>query len=119
MIIKNLEEETDAAINYIRSQTGLLPDAEAAKLAERLKQNKFSIDTAIEGFGHSLDNSLHGLKLFETGSIKQQIELIKQALPKKTVVKEVTEQTRFRGPETVRKEVIELCSKFPIYKHLR
>ena len=113
MIIKNLEEETDAAINYIRSQTGLLPDAEAAKLAERLKQNKFSIDTAIEGFGHSLDNSLHGLKLFETGSIKQQIELIKQALPKKTVVKEVTEQTRFRGPETVRKEVIEFNEDIP------
>ena len=113
MIIKNLEEETDAAINYIRSQTGLLPDAEAAKLAERLKQNKFSIDTAIEGFGHSLDNSLHGLKLFETGSIKQQIELIKQALPKKTVVKEVTEQTRFRGPETVRKEVTEFNEDIP------
>ena len=113
MIMKNLEEETDAAINYIRSQTGLLPDAEAAKLAERLKQNKFSIDTAIEGFGHSLDNSLHGLKLFETGSIKQQIELIKQALPKKTVVKEVTEQTRFRGPETVRKEVIEFNEDIP------
>ena len=113
MIIKNLEEETDAAINYIRSQTGLLPDAEAAKLGERLKQNKFSIDTAIEGFGHSLDNSLHGLKLFETGSIKQQIELIKQALPKKTVVKEVTEQTRFRGPETVRKEVTEFNEDIP------
>ena len=118
MIMKNLEEETDAAINYIRSQTGLLPDAEAAKLAERLKQNKFSIDTAIEGFGYSLDNSLHGLKLFETGSIKQQIELIKQALPKKTVVKEVTEQTRFRGPETVRKEVTEFNEDIPGVKEI-
>ena len=118
MIMKNLEEETDAAINYIRSQTGLLPDAEAAKLAERLKQNKFSIDTAIEGFGHSLDNSLHGLKLFETGSIKQQIELIKQALPKKTVVKEVTEQTRFRGSETVKKEVTEFNEDIPGVKEI-
>jgi hypothetical protein len=113
LIMKNLEEETDAAINYIRSQTGLLPDAEAAKLAERLKQNKFSIETAIEGFGNNLDNSLHGLKLFETGSIKQQIELIKKSLPKKTTIKEVTEQTRFRGPETVKKEVTEFNEDIP------
>ena len=123
MIMKNLEEETDAAINYIRSQTGLLPDAEAAKLAERLKQNKFSIESAIEGFGNNLDNSLHGLKLFETGSIKQQIELIKKSLPKKTTMQEVPEEF-FGGPgvgtqtRTVTKEVTEFNQDIPGVKEI-
>jgi hypothetical protein len=88
MILINLEKETDEAISLIRSETGLLSDDLGANLATRLQQVKYSTDTAIESYALHLDESLHGLKLFDTSSIKSQLNIIKNALPK--VSKETT-----------------------------
>ena len=92
MIMTNIEKETDEAISLIRSQTGLLSDDLGMSLAERLKQVKYSTDTAIESYALHLDESLHGLKLFDTAGIKSQLNIIKNALPK------VSKETTTREP---------------------
>jgi hypothetical protein len=105
MILINLEKETDEAISLIRSETGLLSDDLGANLATRLQQVKYSTDTAIESYALHLDESLHGLKLFDTSSIKSQINIIKNALPK--TADSTSTVTKPAGPPGATVEVTE------------
>ena len=105
MILINLEKETDEAISLIRSQTGLLSDDLGANLATRLKQVKVATDTAVESYALHLDESLHGLKLFDTASIKSQISMIKNALPK--TADSTSTVTKPAGPPGATVEVTE------------
>ena len=98
MIMTNIEKETDEAIALIRSQTGLLSDDLAMNLAERLKQVKYSTDTAIESYALHLDESLHGLKLFDTAGIKSQLNIIKNSLPKTKSTTQESSESFFGGP---------------------
>ena len=109
MILQNIEKETDEAISFIRSQTGLLGDESAVALANRLKTVQVAVDSGIESFANSLDNSLHELNLFNTEGIKKQIQFIKSSLPKidpKQVTKEVPTGRPY-GPSQTVTETIE------------
>ena len=109
MIMTNIEKETDEAISLIRSQTGLLSDDLAMNLAERLKQVKFATDSAIEGYALHLDESSHGLKLFDTAGIKSQLNIIKNALPK---INKETTTTEAIGPGLGTREIIGTAEGF-------
>jgi hypothetical protein len=121
MILINLEKETDEAISLIRSETGLLSDDLGANLATRLQQVKYSTDTAIESYALHLDESLHGLKLFDTSSIKSQINIIKNALPKidpKTTTKEISTGKSYGPTQTVTETVEGFNTKLPGVKSI-
>ncbi len=108
MILTNIEKETDEAISFIRSQTGLLGDDTAAALSNRLKMTQTAVDDSIESFASTLDDSVRELNLFSTEGIKKQIQYIKSALPKvkdteKTAIEKGT--GLFKGPRQVTETV--------------
>ena len=112
MILQNIEKETDEAIATIRSSTGLLPDDTAVALAERLKQVKYSNDTAIEGFALHLDESLNGTNLFDTTGLKNIALRIENSLPK------TTKEVKIPGQPGETETITVINTKLPYVKEI-
>ena len=82
MILTNIEKQTDEAISFIRSQTGLMAEDSVTGLANNLRLSQVAVDDAVDGFAGALDSSTRGLNIFNTQGIKKSIEFIKSSLPK-------------------------------------
>ena len=119
MILVNIEKQTDEAISFIRSQTGLMAQDSVEGLANNLRIAQVAVDDAIDGFAGALDSSTRGLNIFNTQGIKKSIEFIKSSLPK--VTKETTTKETI-GPGLGTREIAgtleEFNTKLPYMKQI-
>jgi len=121
MILINIEKQTDEAISFIRSQTGLMAQDSVEGLANNLRIAQVAVDDAVDGFAGALDSSTRGLNIFNTQGIKKSIEFIKSSLPKTDPTKVTTKKPAGPPGATVNitEEVAgEFNTKLPYMKQL-